>query len=492
MAKGRAQVAGIDYGPGSSGKAAERAKLDADYAKSQGGAAPAGGPAAPAAPANPYTTPQAIFSATAQKGMEAGKDPTTAAAQAANQRMSEGGAAAAATGGSGFEKYNPILDRLDHSTEGQDNAGGQRALSQFLAQAGYGPNGPGDGGGTGPVGPNGQPLNISGGTFTAGGGYTSGGPVGIPDTAATPGTFSDYIKQLLAQKVDSKDIQGVVDASSDDAMAAYWKAARQQDAAAQGGGRFGGGSYHADLTAGQQALGKTIAGVSAGTRLTAADQLRQAQLTGAGQLNSRDIAAANDATQRYGIATSAATSGAATSAQQAATIRAQNLAAIQAMLGHNEYSTSLLQGLGAQSSKDQTDSIGAAPGLAGISLAGVNAANAAGEGLVNQNQVDAQKAVGMGQVSVGRANVNLGRDQLGLARDQYQTGIDQYNAAAPSRALDDYMRTILAISGTGGSTTTTGTNVVPGLGLSPTGAAIQGGIGTGLAAYGAYNAYANR
>lgn len=490
MAKGRAQVAGIDYGPGSSSKGAERAKLDADYATSQGGGAPpaAGGPAPPA---NPYTTPQAIFSATAQKGMDAGKDATTAAAQAANQRMSEGGAAAAATGGSGFEKYNPILDRLDKSTEGQDNAGGQRALSAFLSQAGYGPSGPGDGGGTsGPVGPNGQPLNIGGGSFTAGGGYQSGGGGVAPvDTAATPGTFSDYIKGLLAQKVDSKDIQGVVDASSDDAMKAYWNAARQQDAAAQGGGRFGGGSYHADLTAGQQALGKTIAGVSAGTRLTAADQLRQAQLTGAGQLNSRDIAAMNDATQRYGISSSAQSAGASIAAQQAAAYRAQNLAAIQAMLGHNEYSSSLLQGVGAQSSKDQTDSVGAAPGLAGISLAGVNAANVAGGGLVNQNQVEAQRAVGMGQVSVGRAGVALGQDQLGLARDQYQTGIDQFNAQAPGRAMEEYMRTILGISGSGGSTTTQGTNVVPGLGISPTGAAIQGGVGTGLAAYGAYNAY---
>jgi hypothetical protein len=444
---------------------------------------PATTPAKPAAPENPYTTPQAIFSAAAQKGMDAGNDPTTAAAQAANQRMSSGGADAAATGGSGFENYNPILDRLDKSTEGQDNAGGQEALSQFLSQAGYGAGAGGAGGGSGPVGPNGQPLNVSGGGFTASGGYQSGGaPVGIPDTAAQPGEFANYIKGLLSQTVDSKDIQGVVDASSNDAMQAYWKAAAQQDAAAQGGGRFGGGSYNADLTAGQAALGKTIAGVSAGTRLTAADQLRQAQLTGAGQLNTRDIASANDATQRYGIAASASASEASSAAQQAATYRAQNLAAIQAMLGHNEYSTSLLQGLGAQSSKDQTDSVGQAPGLAGISLAGINAANSAGEGMVNQNQVDAQRAVGMGQVSIGRG-------QLALANNQYQTGIDEFNANAPSQAMDGYMRTILGISGSGGTTTTQGTNVVPGLGISPTGSAIQGGIGTGLAAYGAYNAY---
>lgn len=451
-------------------------------------AAPATAPAGPAAPVNPYTTPQAIFSATAQKGMNAGNDATTAAAQAANQRMSSGGADAAATGGSGFEKYNPILDRLDKATEGQDNTGGQAALSKFLSQAGYGPDGAGTG--TGPVGPNGQPLNTGGGSFTAGGGYQSGGgAAGIPDTAAQPGEFSNYIKGLLSQTVDSKDIQGVVDASSADAMTAYWNAARQQDAAAQGGGRFGGGSYNADLTAGQAALGKQIAGVSAGTRLTAADQLRSAQLTGASQLNNRDIAAANDATNRYGISASAQSSGAATAAQAAATYRAQNLAAIQSMLGHNEYSTTQLQGLGAQSSKDQTDSIGAAPGLAGISLAGVNAANAAGEGIVNQNQVDAQRAVGMGQVSVGRANVNLGQQQLGLARDQYQTGIDEYNAQAPANAMNEYMRTILGIYGSGGTSTTQGTNVVPGLGLSPTGSAIAGGVGTGLAAYGAYNAY---
>lgn len=451
----------------------------------------AAAPAGPVAPVNPYTTPQAIFSATAQKGMNAGNDATTAAAQAANQRMSSGGADAAATGGSGFEKYNPILDRLDKATEGQDNAGGQAALSKFLSQAGYGPDGAGTGaGGTGPVGPNGQPLNTGGGSFTAGGGYQSGGgAAGIPDTAAQPGEFTNYIKGLLSQTVDSKDIQGVVDASSADAMTAYWNAARQQDAAAQGGGRFGGGSYNADLTAGQAALGRTIAGVSAGTRLTAADQLRSAQLTGASQLNNRDIAAANDATNRYGISASAQSSGAATAAQAAATYRAQNLAAIQSMLGHNEYSTTQLQGLGAQSSKDQTDSIGAAPGLAGISLAGVNAANAAGEGIVNQNQVDAQRAVGMGQVSVGRANVNLGQQQLGLARDQYQTGIDEYNAQAPANAMNEYMRTILGIYGSGGTSTTQGTNVVPGLGLSPTGSAIAGGVGTGLAAYGAYNAY---
>jgi hypothetical protein len=193
----REMVEGVDYGRGSSSPeaAAKRAQLDAQAGVGGGSTSGStgGGGGAPA-----YDDYSSIFSEVAKRGFDAGNDPTTKAAQDAVQRIA-GGGGAAGPGGTGFESYNPILDRLTHQTEGEGSGAGSKDLMQFLAQAGFGPGaagGAGGQGGGGPVGPNGQPLNTAGGSFTAGGGYQTGGGGVVPD-AAGGGLFGTEARKVF-------------------------------------------------------------------------------------------------------------------------------------------------------------------------------------------------------------------------------------------------------------------------------------------------------
>jgi hypothetical protein len=119
------------------------------------------------------------------------------------------------------------------------------------------------------------------------------------------------------------------------------------------------------------------------------------------------------------------------------------------------------------------------PGLEGIGLQGLQSALGAGGGMTDLRGQDIQRQIANQQASTARAGLNLQRQGM-----NQQLGM--YNASQQQGAVNDYLRTILSIGGLGGTSTTTGTNVQPGLGVNPTGAALQGALGGASTAAGIY------
>ena len=438
-------------------------------------AAPGGTPAR--APGPDVSSPDAIFRQTAAAGLQAGNDPTTQAAQAAVQNILASQAAGAKNGGTGFAGYNPIDDTLTKQLQGQvSSSQASNLLNQFLASSGYDTTGTGGGGGSaGGLTPGQIAAEARGYTYSSGGGASS--PVGmggvVPD-ATGDGVFGSNIKALLSGQTDQADLQALLDKSNKDAMQQYWQMAAQQDAAAQGGGRYGGSQAEYDKTLGEKTAMAEIAGKESATRYQDYNDQRAAALQALGLVNTRDLGAMSDATNRAQIAAQlAASSGSAASAAATAR-RGQDLNAIQSILQNQQFGENQLAGLGGQLSGDESAAIGHAPGLASVAAQGLSEANTAGSGMIAQeNAGTAARSVNQ-QGALARAGMNL--------------NLAEYNAGSPQSSVNNYLATILRIGGMGGTSTVQGQNVVAGAGISPTGAALTGALGGAAQGYGLYNA----
>lgn len=408
----------------------------------------------------------------AQQGLDAGNDPTMGAANnAVRNILGDSGRAGGTAGGAeqtGFEGYNPLADRLARNLEGQPGDA-DALLRQFMGNQGGGAAGQGGSGGAVPTNQiwTGNPTGGTGGWDGQGG--SGGGPGGagaVPDTVGGSNSyFAQQVRQLMDQGASGADVQAVIDAQSADINRGLSTNLWGLDAAAQGTGRFGGDAWAGLGNQARHDATDQMGTFASRTRLGELADRRSMQENLLGQVNARDLGAMSDATQRHGIDSASATAGAGNAASAASAKRQQDLQALGMLVGHQEFNTGQLSGLADRSSTDRLSAVGMVPGLEGVNLSGLGAANQSAGNLVGLRQA---------QIAGGTARAGLNQ----------QAQI--YNAGAQQNQINDYLRTIGSIGSMGGSSHTTGTNVVPGAGISPTGAAFQGALGGGLAAYGAY------
>lgn len=431
-----------------------------------------GGAAAPDTGGSPninYRDPVSVSAEVARQGLAAGSDPTTRAAEGATQNILRGQGGAGS--GTGFQHHNPIADALAERLLGEPTDA-EALLRQFV-----GPGGTVGGAGGARPDPNDpyaprpgayQVINVGGGgnlggAQGAGGGAAAGGGM-VPDTVGnSTAFFAQKMKEFLNSGASDADIKAVIDAANADVNRGLQTSLWDLDAASQGAGRLGGDTWAGLQNQARSDAARQMSNVASQTRLNELQNRRGFYENLLGQVNARDIAAMQDATNRFGISTSASSAGAGNAEANALARRAQDLSALGMILENQRGNTNQLAGLGDRLSADQLASIGMAPNLAGINLSGLGAANQAAG-----NQVALRGAQIQG--GVARAGLNL--------------QADMFNAQQQQQQINDYLRTVLGLGGLGGTSHTEGSNVVPGINVSPTGAAIQGGIGAGLGAYG--------
>lgn len=492
-------------------------------------------------------TPQGIFSEVARRGLEAGNTETVGGAR---NLMSNIWGAAGTPGGStqagagaertGFEGYNPILDRQAQRLEsGADNRVGRNLLLNFLgenkrsggatptdsrAALNFGAN-PGSGGSVSyqpqsqqAAEPGVSPSKARRGMLNqewaarnmpapepeAGDGdppaqastsmqqfqqQQSGpvygrpaGPNDVPDTMAVQSFFGDETRKMMDEQANEAELEALIREMNADVEKGMFRDLAALDASAAGAGRFGGSTWAAlNRDAREEALQemtKTAAGVRIGDR----NARRDARLAALQGVNQRDLGQLGANVSREGIAANersaanaAAAAGAGQEAQMQLAMRGQDLAAISDLLGYEQFEMGQLGNIGGQLSGDRLGSLGMVPGLEGIGLSGLNASLGAGGGMVDMRGQDVQQRIASQQAGIARQGLN---QQLGM-----------FNAGQGQGLVNNYLGTLMNIGQMGGTSRTQGTNVVPGLGVSPTGAALTGAAGGAATGAGLYNMY---
>jgi hypothetical protein len=437
-----------------------------------------------------------IFRDVAARGMEAGDTESMAQARAAT-----GNILGAAGGGgpetTGFEKYNPILDRLAGTLEGDvGSRTGRDLLLGFLNENGRGggANSNGSGaGGTGavtpgrytsyaPQGSRAAHMASVGGSVTTGGGAGSANANGVPDTMVPESYFGTETRKIMDEQANEAELAGLIDAMNQDTEKGMFRDMAQLDAAAAGSGRFGGDMWKGMSGDAREEALQEMLKTSSGVRMNDREARRQARLAALQGVNQRDLGLLGANVQREGIEASERSAGASAGAaaqgmadQIALAKRGQDLSALGALMDSEQFSLGQLGDVGAQLSGDRLNAMGMVPGMEGVGLSGLNAALGGGQGLNDITQMQNQFKLGQGSLGIQRQGLN---QQLGM-----------FNAGQSQNVIDDYMRTLLGVGGMGGTTRTVGQNVAPGAGVSTGGAAIMGGLGGALAGYGVSRGY---
>lgn len=446
-------------------------------------------PGSPPPPSKPLTSQQSaanIFNQVADAGLKAGNTDTIKQGRVGigNVLNAEG------QGGTGFQGYNPILDKLAQTLQGNvSDAGGTKRgtdlLNRFLNEDQRGDTGgvtggPVGSGGSGQgSGGNGNYQNVHYNPSLQGNGFGSNSSAyaGVPDTMATQSYFGDQVRKIMDDKANDAELSALIDSMNADTQKGMFRDLATQDAAAQGSGRFGGDMWKGTAADTRYNTAKAELQNSAGVRVSDQQTRKARQLAALGDVNQRDQALLGANVQREGIAASernasaaSAASGAALAQQAALEKRSQDLSAIGLMTGVQQGNIGQLSGLGNTLSSNQLAAMGLIPGLEGIGLTGLGLANQAGSGFVDMHGQD--------------VNASIARGQQSIAKQGLTQQASMWNAGQGQTQVNDYLRTIMGIGSMGGTSHTVGTNVQAGLGVSPTGAAIQGGVGAGLAAYG--------
>lgn len=417
------------------------------------------------------SSPQAIFRQTAAAGLNQANSPMFGQGNNAISNILGSSATAGGQGGgqTGFEGYNPILAQVAQQLMGStNNPRGQAMLEEFLAQQ-QGGGGQVGGGGT-YTGGGGDPRDRQGGMGYSGGASTQRGG-GVTDTMATPGFFTDQVRNAFSAG-PNPEMEALINASAADQERLRFKQMADIDAASQGSGRFGGSTWSGLRQTAEDESSRNLANMITGTRYQDFNDRRNYQGQLLDQVNARDIASMNDMTNRAGIDAQANAASASASAQAQSAAQAQRLQAIGMLMGNESQNLGMLSDVGNRLSGDRLSATGLIGDLSNAQLGGINAATGAGA------QWD--------QGNVAREGIRA-QQQASNAALSFQR--QQYNNALPQQQLNDYLRTISAIGGMGGVAATSGTNVQPGAGVNPYGAAVLGGVGAGTAAYGATGRY---
>ncbi len=425
-----------------------------------------------------------IFRDVAARGMEAGNTESMEQARAAT-----GNILGAAGGGgpetTGFEKYNPILDRLAGTLEGDvGNRTGRDLLLGFLNENGRGGNGGNAGGGGGAqIGRN--VSYASQGTKAAKLAQLTNpnaNASGVPDTMVPESYFGTETRKLMDEQANESELAGLIEAMNQDTEKGMFRDMAQLDAAAAGSGRFGGDMWKGMSGDAREEALQEMLKTSSGVRMNDREARRQARLAALQGVNQRDLGLLGANVQREGIAASERSAGASAGAsaqgmadQIALAKRGQDLSALDALMDSEQFSLGQLGDVGAQLSGDRLSAMGMVPGMEGVGLSGLSAALGGGQGLNDITQMQNQFKLGQGSLGIQRQGLN---QQLGM-----------FNAGQSQASVDNYLRTLMGVGGMGGTSRLVGQNVVPGAGVSPTGAALMGGVGGALAGYGATRGY---
>lgn len=436
----------------------------------------------------PPASAEDIFRQAAARGFETGNTTTQQQARTAmgNILGEAGGGGPESTG---FEGYNPILDRMA-SGLGDDfeNRVGRDLLLGFLDENGRGGRVTSGGAGGGMDNPRsgryGPPAYIQQMQGAGTPGSPGSVPGQVPDTMVPDSYFGQQTRRIMDEEANQAELESMISLMNQDVEKGMFRDLAALDAAAQGSGRFGGDMWAAAnrdaREEGLQEMSKTAAQVRVGDR----ESRRQARLAALSGVNSRDQALLAAQVQREGIAAgersasaSASAAGASAAENAALARRGQDLSALGALLDYEKFGTGQLSGIGQQLSSDRLNTLGLVPGLEGIGIEGLNVALGGGRGLADIRANAANNAT-------ARAGINLQRQgqlqQLGM-----------FNAGQQQNTVNDYLRTLLGIGGLGGTATTNGVNVMPGAGVSPTGSALTGAIGGAATGAGIYGSYQN-
>lgn len=465
-----------------------------------GGGAGAGATKAGSATVSPginYKDPKDVFGAVAQRGLDAGNTITQQQARTATGNIlgTAGGGGPERTG---FEGYNPVLDRLTGRLEGNADRANARDLIEEFIRGGSG------GSGSSGAGANDRGVNMgtvsraytqggdaaasggsSGGGYYGPGGAGSWGPNGgVPDTFAgdTDSYFETETRRMMDEGANEGELAALIASMNQDTEKGMFRDLAALDAAAQGSGRFGGDMWKGmNRDAREEALQEMLK-TSSGIRVGDRESRRQARLAALTGVNQRDLALLNANVNREQIAAneraaahaaSAAGAGSADAARIAE--RGQNLQAMMGLLGNEEFNLGQLGSVGGQLSSDRLSTLGMVPGLEGIGLQGLQTALGAGGGLTDLRGQNIQQQI----ASQGNALARQGMNQ--------QTAM--WNAGQQQQLVNNYLGTLMNIGSMGGTSRTVGTNVVPGAGISPSGAALGGALGGAATGVGLYNQY---
>lgn len=360
--------------------------------------------------------------------------------------------------GTGFEGYNPILAGLAGTLGGSSLDEPMNLLRGFLAERQANEGGAGDG----------SVAASGGGSFSFGSGGGGGG--GVPPDLGGRGTFGRELDRIFSEEANEEQLAAVLDGVAEDIRREGFAQVADLAAAESGAGRFGGSHHTAQIAEAKERQAEEIAQISAQLRFGDLNERREARLQALSLLNSREVAAMQDMTQRAGISASSGSAAAGRELRRELAelenerlLRGQDLQAIGAMMEGQQFGLSGLMGLGERLSNDRLAALGLIPSIEQINLGGLGQAMGAGQGLLSLEEMDAR----------ARASNAANRRQIRMLELE-----------APQRLLNDYMRTVLGIASLGGESTVQGTNVQPGAGLNPLASGIMGGLGAGLAGAG--------
>lgn len=445
---------------------AEQARLGAAKGgKKKGAANPAtGGQANRTA-----TTPEGMFRDLYAQGMT-GPSSTVQAGDRALQSIL-GGSATGQAEGTGFEGYNPILDFQAKQLMGE-KATGSDLLTQFLgAENGRYGGGAAGGAGGGRGSSSGYTRNANG-VLVAPPSASAGG---VPDTMRGSGWFQDHANELWGTEADP-ELQSLIDANAADMEKAYWRSRADADSAAAGAGRLGGGSWNAQTNQARQDLFRDVGTYGSQLRMQDRGKRQDIRQNVLAQVNQRDLAAMNDATQREGIAAGERSAGAGAASAAESARRGQDLQAILGLMSYDTDQRRLLSGIGSELSGNRVSALGLIPGQEDARYAGIDRALGA--------------AGAYGQYDASKHNANVAANaQRAIANQQAGMQAGMFNAQQQQASIDNYLRTLSMVGGMGGSSHTWGQNAVPGAGISTGGATAAGALGGALAGWGAYNQY---
>lgn len=307
--------------------------------------------------------------------------------------------------------------------------------------------------------------------MSGGAGYGgAGGGGGIGDSTRGGGLFSDYAKGVLGGKyldpndpvlkdyleVIQREGQEDLDAQLDDVGDEF-----------EGVGMYGGSGLALERgmtrSKGNQGISDARSKALYDFRGQGMDLMGQV----GGQVNQRDISAADIAAQERASGAASAASAGASAAANATQLqianRGMNLDAIGMLMNNNQFGLEQLAGLGNSVARDRFGAVGAMADTDAARYGGLDRAYGVSRDMAQQDAADRRRA----------------------EERRYA------NATAGSRHLDEYLNRLGFFNNAGGSSTsrTVGENVVPMTpygGPDPASAGLAAGLGTFFTGYGAY------
>jgi len=352
-------------------------------------------------------------------------------------------------------------------------------MGRYTGQVGGGSN-PGTGGGAN------YSASMSANPSLWGGGVGQSG--GIRDTI---GGSSDWVAQQIRALADPRNFDPANNPTLGPLMAKLRAEAGEnqnammQDLAMQseGSGLFGTGGHDYAMTRareeGMESLDQQIAQILYGDYNAAQGRLME----GINMGNTRDMASMQDATQRYGIDSSAASAGAGIAAQQADAREARSLQAL-GMLGGMGQDLLGFKGSMANMRQDgQLGALNAGLGYGQLGMQGFNTGLAAQQNQLAALGLKGDAAQGISnaylQDQANKNNLRLGLGQIGVARQ----GNNLQRLGMLNDSQMNLMNMLSQLASMGGTNTQTNPGqIIPG-GPPSWVSGLTAGLGTGLNMY---------